>query len=144
MAVNGGGEKYPGIDIGPAGFRAAQRCGCDSSCRRPLWLGRRPTGGRINGGGDRLVVACQSKGGGGATRPGGLRSRPWRVAPASLLARLGQRGGAGPGGPGRARGVGLAREVAAWSRPKEEEWWGGKEGKERKTKREKGRKENEK
>jgi hypothetical protein len=40
------GEKYPGIDLGPASFRAARRCGWDSSCRRPLWLwGRRPAGG---------------------------------------------------------------------------------------------------
>jgi hypothetical protein len=54
MAINGGGGKYPGIDLGPTSFRAAQRCGCDSSCRRPLWLcGRRLTGGkRIKGGGD--------------------------------------------------------------------------------------------
>jgi hypothetical protein len=40
------GEKYPGIDLGSASFRAARRCGWDSSCRRPLWLwGRRPAGG---------------------------------------------------------------------------------------------------
>jgi hypothetical protein len=44
-------------------------------------------------------------------------------------------GGAGPRGPGRARGVGVAQEVAAWSRPKEEERWGGKE--EKKTQKEK-------
>jgi hypothetical protein len=27
MAGNGGGEKYLGIDLGPASFRAARRCG---------------------------------------------------------------------------------------------------------------------
>jgi hypothetical protein len=78
MAVNGGGEKYPGIDLGPASFRAAQRCGCDSSCRRPLWLRRRPTGGkRLNGGGDSSLPGLRLSGREGA---------PWLAAA----------GGAGP------------------------------------------------
>jgi hypothetical protein len=46
MAINGGGGKYPGIDLGPVSFQAAQCYGCDSSCRRSLWLGKRPTGGK--------------------------------------------------------------------------------------------------
>jgi hypothetical protein len=87
-------------------LRAGGRCGCG---------GRDRPGGRINGGGDRLVVACQSKGGGGAMRLGGLRDRPWRAAPVSLLPRRGQRrGGAGPRGPGRARGSGVARGGRDW------------------------------
>jgi hypothetical protein len=102
-------------------------------------------GERINGGGDRLIVACQSKGEEGAMRLGGLRGRPWRAAPASLLARRGQRrGGAGPGGPGRARGSGVAQGIAAGRQPKEDERGGKRREKEKGKENEKEKKENRK
>jgi hypothetical protein len=85
-----------------------------------------------------LVVTCQGNGGGGATWLGKLRGRPWRAAPASLLARLDQRRGrwGAPVLAGTSREGSGSRWVAAWSRPKEEDR-GGKRREKKKEKREK-------
>jgi hypothetical protein len=93
-------------------------------------------GGRSNGGGDRLVIACQSKGGGGVTWLGGLWGRLWRAAPASLPARRRQRIGKGApvleGAREGGRAGGRGRDATEGRRKGEE-----KKGKRKTEKREK-------
>jgi hypothetical protein len=80
-----------------------------------------------------LLLQARASLAGGASEPAGQ----------ARLAARGERWGAPVLEDQVARvGVGVAREVTAWGRPKEEERWGRKE--EKKTKREKRRKENEK
>jgi hypothetical protein len=85
------------------------------------------------------VFVCQSNGGEGATRPGRLRDRPWRAAPAPAgQARPEKRELGGGAGRGRAvaRGVGGHGLESRQEPPKEEEG-GKKKGKRKRRKKEK-------
>jgi hypothetical protein len=138
MAVNGGGGKYHGIDLGLASFRAARRSGWDSSCRRPLWLwGRRPAEGD--------TVACRL-----SEQWTGRGVAAWRAAGPALAcctheaagqARPEERGAPVLEDQSREGGVGVAPGGGSRPgvRPKEEERWE-KEGKKKKGKREKKKK----
>jgi hypothetical protein len=108
------------LTSGWQGFGGLGAIGCDASCRFTVEEGRQrrraavEVTGRSNGG-------LHLSGKRGALLPGGLRGRPWRAAPARLLARLDRgEGGASQDQPregevaapwGRARGGGLGQEA---------------------------------